>query len=403
MATVDTLKITVNKGTVRGETRWVVSFREDGRRKRRFFESQGAADLEAESIRLDRKDVIKDWNAMPVSEREMIMIASVRRKKEGGNPVDALLAEKPTRKMEGPSLSKTIDELILAKEQAGRDGGYTNTLRTVLDQFAVSASDVRVNLVTLGDIERFINSKKLAYRSTLRARLSTLFKFAVRREYRPDNPCDRLEAITYHKPPPAIFTPQQFKTAVEWLLESAPRGLAWFALTTGCGLRPQEAEKTNPKRDINFTEGFVKVEAQTTKVRQRRVIYPLPEALQFLKWALDNGGIVPMGSQARMRLIAGEPRKSTKRGKYRSTGLRQALGFEKWPKDITRHTAASYWLASGGTKGHVADMLGNSEKVLKRDYDARMTRAEAAELKAVMLAIIKATSAGRSGCGRLAR
>jgi integrase len=153
--------------------------------------------------------------------------------------------------------------------------------------------------------------------------------------------------------------------------------LAWFALSTLCGLRPQEAEKT-VKADINFKERYVRVEAQTTKVRQRRIVYPKPEAIKFLKWAIKHGGTLPLDPQIRQRIIAGVSWKN-KDGVQRRPGLRHALGFKVWPKDITRHTAASYWLASDVSTAHVAEMLGNSEKILKSHYKALVTREQAKE------------------------
>jgi len=130
------------------------------------------------------------------------------------------------------------------------------------------------------------------------------------------------------------------------------------------------------------------VEKQTTKVRLRRVVYPRPEAMAFLKWALakKTGGVLPISSLAKKRLLAGQVRKlpasvRLKRPprRRRAEGLRGALGFKTWPKDITRHTAASYWIGAGASVGEVAEALGNSESVLKRDYKALVTRAEAEE------------------------
>jgi integrase len=240
----------------------------------------------------------------------------------------------------------------------------------VLNQFARGRETVPIDKFTLADVEKFLDSKSLQYRATVRGKLSTLFNFCVRRGYRLDNPCSRLEPIKVTKAPPQIFTVKQFATAAEWFKSDQPKGLSWFALATLCGLRPEEAEKTT-EADIHFKEGFVKVEAQTTKVRQRRVVYPKPEAMAFLEWSLKNGGVLPIGKAARMKIISG------RKSKY--PGLRHALDFTAWPKDITRHTAASYWLASDGSAAHVADMLGNSERVLKRDYKALVTRAEAVE------------------------
>jgi integrase len=46
---------------------------------------------------------------------------------------------------------------------------------------------------------------------------------------------------------------------------------------------------------------------------------------------------------------------------------------------VTRHTAASYWLAETGSTTQVAEALGHSEDVLRRNYMALVTKAEAQE------------------------
>jgi integrase len=263
-----------------------------------------------------------------------------------------------------------IQELKTSKLNYGCCRPYVQTLGIVLNQFARGRESQPVNQFSHLDIESFMSGKKLVSRSTLRNRLSTLFTFCIRRGYRTDNPCARLEPIKVPYKPPKIFTADQFKTAVTWLVANVPAGLAWFALSTLCGLRPEEAEKTTAK-DIHFGEGYIRVEAQTTKVRQRRVVYPKAEAMEFLKWSIEQGGKLPIGKSFRRRFVSGP--------KYNGGGLRHALGFTAWPKDITRHTAASYWLASGETAGVVSEMLGNSERILKRDYKALVTKAEAVE------------------------
>jgi integrase len=229
---------------------------------------------------------------------------------------------------------------------------------------------LEINRVTLKDVEAFMDSKKLQYRQTVRGRLSTLFNFAVRRGYRSDNPCDRLESVKVVQMPPSVFTVEQVKVAVEWLNKNARNALPWYALSTFCGLRPEESEQTT-KADIHFAEGFIRVEAQTSKIRQRRVVYPRPEAMAFLKHALKRGTL-PLSGGERRWMLSGRP--------GRSKGLRDALGFKVWPKDITRHTAASYWLASEGeTVKHVAKMLGHSESVCESRYKAVKTQKEASE------------------------
>lgn len=374
-----TRKVTVRPCLVRGVKQWKVRRWENGKPKRTFFASKKEADAEAVTLRtqLDRAGEV--WLSLSAREREDL-IAAFHEAQKKGIDLRMAISQASGQAVQSPSARSVIDELKSSKLRSGRDPKYVTNLGIVLDQFVKGRESLLINKFTLADVETFLDSKSLNYRSTVRGKLSTLFNFAVRRGYRLDNPCNRLEQIKVTRVSPSIFTVKQFTTAVEWLNKHQRAGLAWFALATLCGLRPEEAEKTT-KADVHFKEGFVKVEAQTTKVRQRRVVYPKPEAMAFLKWAIKRGGKLPIGKAPRMKIISGR--------KTKAQGLRHALGFKVWPKDITRHTAASYWLASDGSAAHVADMLGNSERVLKRDYKALVTRAEAVEFWKVVKTVAK--------------
>jgi integrase len=75
----------------------------------------------------------------------------------------------------------------------------------------------------------------------------------------------------------------------------------------------------------------------------------------------------------------------------KQANFRLSIEAEKLLKDITRHTAASYWLAGEGeTVRHVAKMLGHSEAVCESRYKAVKTQKEAAEFwKAVKELAVK--------------
>jgi hypothetical protein len=134
-------------------------------------------------------------------------------------------------------------------------------------------------------------------------------------------------------------------------------------LSAFAGRRPEEAEQTT-WNDINFAEKWIRVEAQTSKIGQRRVVYPLPTAIVWLKKAKKLGAELPLGQRAR---------------KKDRLALRAELGWPTWKKDVTRHTAASNWLAVSRSSAEVAESLGHSEKVLKKHYKALITKAEAEE------------------------
>ena len=143
------------------------------------------------------------------------------------------------------------------------------------------------------------------------------------------NPCARLERLTVVRPTPHILTVAQTAACLRWLSEN-PRCLAWFALTALAGLRPEEAQRTQWDA-INLEEGFIRVEAQTSKKRQRRIVYPRPAALRWLAKAKELASTLPILKNSRKRA---------------QKQLRALLGWPKWKKDCTRHSAASYWLAA---------------------------------------------------------
>lgn len=143
---------------------------------------------------------------------------------------------------------------------------------------------------------------------------------------------------------------------------NSPRGLAWFALALLAGVRPEEADRLQWS-DIDLDRGMVTVDAAASKVRSRRIIHLMPAAVAWLKSARKLGAEMGVPRITRRRYLR---------------AVRAKLGFEKWPTDLLRHTAASYLLAHHQDAGKVALELGNSPAVLFRHYRELVTR-EAAE------------------------
>lgn len=364
------MNVAMRKISLRGDARWQLDYLRDGKRHRPVFPSKEAAEHERGRLVNGAVSAKGVWAALPKREREAVVMAYWRARERGHSLFELLERSGEVRPESGPVLTTAIEELCQAKRNAGRADRYVANLKIVLNQFANGQQYRRVSALSVTGVERFLDGKNIRYRQTLRGRLSTLFNFCVRRGYRADNPCDRLESVKAVQDPVSAFTVEQVETAVDWLKKHQPAALPWFGLSTFCGLRPEEAAQTR-KADIHFEEGFIKVEAQTSKVRQRRVVYPRPEAMAFVKWALRHGKL-PLGGGRRRRILSGH--------KTKRKGLRGALGWEMWPKDITRHTAASYWLAcEGETVARVAKMLGHSERTCESRYKAVKTQKEAAE------------------------
>jgi integrase len=415
LQTIANMKISIqkwktHKGSKWAKTKWAVYRMEDGKPKRTFFTTKPEAEAEADRLRGEVKQAGETWLDMPANERQRLMMVYDAAQKAGLD-IDALIRDaKADRKASqglGPALQSVIGELIDAKAKAGRREDYTKALRSTLSAFAQGQDQMAIGALGLPQVELFLNARPLVSRQTLRARLSTMFKFAMKRGYIAANPCDRLESITVDRDRPIVFTIEQLETCLRVLAggeetikhvkrktfmisNSRGRGqksqlggdydiwlsyrhaLGWFTLTTFCGLRPEEAEAVE-KSSINLKEGWVRVEKgkRVNASYQGRIVYPRPEALALLSKAIEDGADFPICRSRRRRAIR---------------ALKIKLGFKAWPKDITRHSAASYWLADGEAAATVAKNLGHSEKTLKKHYEALVTRAEAARFWAAVKA-----------------
>jgi len=440
------------------------------------------AELEAARLRQQVASGEAAWLGLPAEERDELLRFHGACAERGIGYWGLLRAYDP-REIQlctaSPALSDVINELIAAKSAAGRSKRYTDILRVMLKGFAEGRSSQKISGITITDIDRWLEAKSLAGRRTYKSRLATLFNFAVKRGYLRDNPCDAVEVPAAPRSTPAILTVRQTARCLVFLQRREPRALGWFVLSALCGLRPEEAERTD--RDavqIDNGEAHVRVEAQTSKVRQRRIVTPLPAAVAWLKAARALARI----SHRKCGLFARPPQKSTRKlsfgspprpahavGSFRGSGLRREadltgrsrrsrdfsprnpssrktaplnrplpeihrgqeaphsvavvgqhrirfrvlisgavlpiarisgekcglgselpitrqirrsamrrlrryLGWEVWPKDVTRHTAASDWLALDGNPVAVAEQLGHSLAELKTHYRALVTR-----------------------------
>jgi integrase len=339
---------------------------EESKRRRTIFETKQEAEAEAARLRHQIGNAGAIWLSLPSSSRDQLVRfwqACQTRRLDMWDLVRAYDRRQIEVRQESPSLGSVVDELLAAKRAAGRSPRYADSLRLILGQFARGRESLPIATITVVDVDRWLESKNPAGRATFRARLSTLFGFAIRRQYRPDNPCNAIETPTVRGATPAIFTVRQTAKCLAALRRHAPRCLAWFVLTTFCGLRPEEAERTTwDAVQIDNGEAHVRVDAQTPKVRQRRIVTPLSAAIAWLKIAREVGSELPLPRHTRRRAIR---------------RLRTVLRWTSWPKDVTRHTAASYWLALDGNPIQVAEQLGHSVAQLKTHYKALVTRAEA--------------------------
>lgn len=167
---------------------------------------------------------------------------------------------------------------------------------------------------------RCFGGSRHSYRKA-RAILHSIFAFGLRQGWCAHNPVDRIEV-------PAVK-----ENPIEPLSADAVNRLEQVArcplhsnmqlslhLMLYCGVRPQEVQRLDPLRDIDWKHRQVLIRPQTSKTGGGRVI-PLRKAYCV---------------QPECRAVI--PRNWLKRWR----ALRRDAGFQHWKADVCRHTFASY-------------------------------------------------------------
>jgi len=175
--------------------------------------------------------------------------------------------------------------------------------------------------------------------------------------YLDHNPVDAIPHIHVDRAQPRILSVEEAKKCLEFARTRKRRFLPYLVLSMMVGVRPYEIDRMTWDM-IDLRRRLIRLPAEITKDRRPRLIYPLPAAVAWLRM----GGDLPLPAITKRRALR---------------RLRKILGFEAWPQDCFRHTAASYLVAHYQDAGRVALELGNSADVLLTHYRELVTKADA--------------------------
>lgn len=351
---------------VRGKPCWCLDYRIEGRRVRRFLPSRAKAEAELARLRLEADRAGGIWVAMSEQERQEVAAVLVQAREAGVSLLAVWQEWLAARKsiLQVP-LRDAIPHLIGHLEVMGRRRRYLAGLRAYLMLFARGREARPVGSIGVDEIREWFQGRGEAG-ATLRSnlgRLSSLFAHAVREGWAVSNPCGPLRGARVEAVDVSILPPGKAREALVWARERRPSFLAGLALMLLAGLRPEEVSRVTWEA-VDLEAGTVVVGGRAAKTRRRRIVHLEPAARAWL--AL--GGALPLSVTTRKR---------------RLKELREVLGFEAWPQDILRHSAASYLLALKGDAGPVALELGNSPRILLEHYQGLATREAAAAFWAI--------------------
>ena len=259
------------------------------------------------------------------------------------------------------TIKQVADEIIPAKRAGNKRDVYLKSLAYFLSVFIKGWEQRPIHEITSHEIEERLaeiaGDQSDNSRQTWFNRINTLFSYAKRRGYLTENPFDRLERITVDRNDPIILTVEQSRL----LLKICPTVLRpYLILAMFAGIRPDGELMKMTWDHINLEAGTVAV--NFPKVRKhRRVVNLEPIAIELLKQHPIKKGLVA-------------PSKSTVRRWKRK--IRTLLGFERFPQDIFRHTAASFLLELHNDVAKVARLLGNSPHILMTHYCVPVSKSD---------------------------
>ncbi|MGC3958420.1 MAG: hypothetical protein QM813_10910 [Verrucomicrobiota bacterium] len=180
-------KISVTKIKRRGVSTWQVRWTEAGRAHRKFFDTKLGAEAHAAIVSGEILSHRKRIMAMSQSDVEKLLLVHSESQRRGIDLASLLtLLQSAKDAPASHSIKSVITEMEETKRKAGRDSDYLDSLENICLAFCKGVESRDVSKFTVKDVERFLDGKKIESRSTLRSRLSTMFKFAVRRGYRAD-------------------------------------------------------------------------------------------------------------------------------------------------------------------------------------------------------------------------
>lgn len=246
--------------------------------------------------------------------------------------------------------------------------------KTRVNAFVNSTSNLQVASITTENVEKFLDLfPTLRTRLNYRHGVSHFFNWCIDRPRRwlTVNPCKLIKIRVGHTEPPKVLPIADCeKLMAEAQTFDDGALLPYLTLTLFEGLRPFEARRMKWDH-INFADREIRIEGWQTKTKRPRSFTLDDRTMKWLNRCKDLP-IFPANFANRIPVL------------MKKIGYGAGDGLKKWPKDFLRHTAISHFFRNTGSYGLTAERFGNSEAIIKKHYQGRVTSAETKKFYALM-------------------
>lgn len=322
--------------------KFVVSFRQGGKRVARYFKDEKSAKLFAGEKTIELLNEGRRNGELTAEDRRAI--ASAR---EAGislkDAIEHYLAHVESLNHSAP-IETAVEELLTIREAEGKSRVHLADLRQRLNRFARAFGSRLAASISTKELDGWLHGLVVGpqTRTNFRRVIHNFFAFCAARGYCAGNP---VTQASKPKVPPrtiGILTVEQTRA----LLKACPESiLPAVAIGMFAGLRASEIMRLDWS-SIDLDRGFIEVAAKKTKTAQRRLVTISDNLHAWLApFAQESGPVCPPVTTYQ----------------WNFTKARVSAGIEHWPNNALRHSFASYHLADTQDAAKTALQLGHAE------------------------------------------
>ncbi len=342
--------------------KFVVNYREAGKRKRSFFETKEQAEAFASFKNSQLRRFGIEGAEFSSRLREMAQDCAERLSAFGKTLQDAtnffVTYLKASQKR--CTAVDLVRELVSAKKADGASRRYLSDLRSRLARFAATFDGQVVATITGAQIDDWLRGLSLSptSRNNYRRVLVVMFNYAIQRGYATGNPAETTAKAKVIGDAPGILTVVQ---TARLLQAASSELLPYLAIGAFAGLRRAELERLDWS-DVHFDSELIEVTAAKAKTARRRFVKMQPNLQEWLLPLRKRSG----------KIAPSNLRKTFERA-------RVAAGMTTWPDNALRHSFASYHLAHFKDAAALALEMGHIDSGMIFEHYRELVRPKDAE------------------------
>ena len=362
--------VRIKKWDSQPDLKYVVVYRQGGKRQARYFRDQKSAKEFANQKQVELVNEGRKHGEITDEERRAVLAARELEEhlSESGIVGFALkdAIDHYSAHLKALSTSRTVqkaaEELIELREAEGKSRAHVADLKCRLLRFARSHKGRLAASIKTADINAWLLGIKCEpqTRKNHRCAVHNLFSFCVSRGYAASNPVTQAAKV---KVPPGSIGILSVSEAHRLLLACPQDILPAVAVGLFAGLRREEIARLD-WREVDLDRGYIEVKAAKSKTARRRLVEISPNLHAWL---------------APRRQLAGplSPAHSTYRRRFAVAV--KAAGIDRWLSNALRHSFASYHLAFHQNAAVTALQLGHTESKLLFEHYRELVHPEDAK------------------------